>query len=280
MVTKEMNEPYEAYGPLGFEEWRRHFTAEAERRRRTGDPDWARGARLPAAVWRSLQRFQVGEDGDGANLIGKADAAGDAAYAAAARLFVAEEQNHARLLALLLRAGGMPTLATCWSDRAFVRLRRLLGLRTELLVLMVAELVAVRYYRAVRDGAEDPLVSEVAGRILADERRHIPFHCRRLRASLDELPMRPLRSLTMAGWRLLMLGATVFVALDHGPALRRLGVRRTRFVSETMASTGAVAATVLGTGPAPAVPGTFTGPAPDEAPGGGRPVRKAPPAAA
>ncbi|MEU7484531.1 ferritin-like domain-containing protein [Streptomyces sp. NPDC042319] len=237
-----------------FAEWTRHFTAEAEGRRRAGDPDWARGARAPEAVWRSLQKFQVGEDGDGANLIGKADTAGDADYAAAVRLFVAEEQNHARLLARLLAAGGRPTLTTCWSDRTFVRLRRLLGLRTELLVLMVAELVAVPYYRAVRDGAEDPLVSEVAGRILADERRHIPFHCRRLHASLDALPGRPLRVLTMAGWRLLMLGATAFVALDHGAALRRLGVRRVRFIGAAMAETGPVVAAVLDRSGPPPVP--------------------------
>ncbi|WP_063759849.1 ferritin-like domain-containing protein [Streptomyces sclerotialus] len=246
-----------------FAEWTRHFTAQAEWRERTGDPDWARGARAPGAVWRSLQRFQVGEDGDGANLIGKADAAGDGDYAAAVRLFVAEERNHARLLARLLAAGGRPVLASCWSDRVFVRLRRLLGMRTELLVLMVAELVAVRYYRAVRDGAQDPLVSEVAALILADERRHIPFHCRRLRASLDELPGRAPRVLTMAGWRALTLGAAVFVALDHGAALRRLGVRRARFVAEVRALTGPVVADVLDrTRPLPVPPaGPVSGPA-------------------
>ncbi|MEU4212430.1 ferritin-like domain-containing protein [Streptomyces sp. NPDC026206] len=229
----------------GFAEWTEHFVAEAERRRQAGDPGWATGAALPEAVWRSLQRFQAGEDGDGANLISKADAAGDDDYAEAVRLFVAEEQNHARLLALLLAAGGRTTIDTCWSDRAFVRLRRLLGLRMELLTLMVAELVAVRYYRAVRDGSDDPLVSEVAARILADEERHIPFHCRRLRASVAELPGRPLRRLTMTGWRGLMLGATLFVSLDHGSALGRLGVSRGRFVTEAMASTGAVVKDVL-----------------------------------
>ncbi|MFI9206434.1 ferritin-like domain-containing protein [Streptomyces sp. NPDC053048] len=228
-----------------FAEWTEHFVEEAEQRRRIGDPDWTTGAALPDEVWRSLQRFQVGEDGDGANLIGKADRAGDADYAEAVRLFVAEEQNHARLLALLLAAGGQPTIDTCWSDRVFVRLRRLLGLRMELLTLMVAELVAVRYYRAVRDGADDPLVAEVAARILADEERHIPFHCRRLRASVAELPARPLRSLTMTGWRAMMLGASVFVAADHGPALGRLGVGRGRFVTDVMASTGPIVKDVL-----------------------------------
>lgn len=130
------------------------------------------------------------------------------------RLFVAEEQNHARLLARLLAAGGVPTLTSHWSDTVFVRLRRLLGLRLELLVLMIAEVVALRYYRALRDGTDDALTSEVAGRILSDERRHVPFHCERLHASLAELP-RPARR---PAWK-------------EGPAGNRAGTREVIFSS-------------------------------------------------
>ncbi|MYS73820.1 ferritin-like domain-containing protein, partial [Streptomyces sp. SID5926] len=122
-------------GTDGFAKWTRRFEDERERRAAQGDPDWERGAVLHRAVWAGIQRFQVGEDGDGANLVAKAEEAGDADYARAVRLFVAEEQNHARLLARLLAAGGRPTLSGHWSDTVFVRLRRLLGLRTELLVL-------------------------------------------------------------------------------------------------------------------------------------------------
>ncbi|CAM5730093.1 hypothetical protein SHIRM173S_10868 [Streptomyces hirsutus] len=168
----------------GFATWTRRFEDERERRRVQGDPDWGQGATLHPAVWAGIQRFQVGEDGDGANLIGKADEAGDGDYARAVRLFVAEEQNHARLLARLLAAGHIPTLTGHWSDTVFVRLRRLMGLRLELLVLMIAEVVALRYYRALRDGTDDSLTSEVAGRILSDEQRHVPFHCERLHASM------------------------------------------------------------------------------------------------
>lgn len=224
-----------------FNDWIRDFEAERERRGADGDPDWAPGARLPAAVWRSVQRFQVGEDGDGANLIGKADEAADTAYAAAARLFVAEEQNHARLLGLLLDAGGVPLLGSHWSDVVFVRLRRLFGLRIELLVLLIAEVIALRYYRALRDGTTDPLVTEVAARILADEERHVPFHCARLRQeSLGVLPL--------AGWRMLLCAVTVFVALDHGPALRRLGVRRTAFVADVLRTPAGAAWSTAGRG--------------------------------
>ncbi|SFL60109.1 ferritin-like domain-containing protein [Streptomyces pini] len=236
-------------GTNGFAEWVRRFEDERERRHARGDPDWERGATLHPAVRNSVQRFQVGEDGDGANLIAKADRAGDPDYARAVRLFVDEERNHARLLAQLLAAGGAPTLTGHWSDRAFVRLRRLMGLRMELLVLMVAEVVALRYYRALRDGAGDPLTSDVAGRILADEQRHIPFHCERLRTSLAQLP-RPLRRPVTALWRLMLLAASLVVAADHGPALRRLGLGRRRFTADVMASSRTAVSAILAARPA------------------------------
>ncbi|MET7487194.1 ferritin-like domain-containing protein [Streptomyces sp. NPDC005538] len=228
----------------GFAKWTQRFEDERERREAEGDPDWEQGATLPPAVWAGIQRFQIGEDGDGTNLIGKADQAGDADYARAVRLFVAEEQNHARLLARLLAAGGVPTLSGHWSDTVFVRLRRLMGLRMELLVLMIAEVVALRYYRALRDGTRDPLTSDVAARILADEQRHVPFHCERLHASLAELP-RPLRRPVMSLWRLLLLAVTLVVAVDHGSALRRLGVGRVRFAADVVALSGGVVSSVL-----------------------------------
>ncbi|MGW3283514.1 ferritin-like domain-containing protein [Streptomyces sp. NPDC001002] len=228
----------------GFAKWTQRFEDEREARRAQGDPDWAQGASLHPAIWSSVQRFQVGEDGDGANLVAKADQAGDADYARAVRLFVAEEQNHARLLARLLHSGGRQTLTGHWTDTVFVRLRRLMGLRLELLVLMIAEVVALRYYRALRDGTDDPLTSSVASRILADEERHVPFHCDRLHGSLTELP-RVTRRPTLLLWRALLLTVTLVVAVDHGRALHQLHVGRLRFVTDVMTTGGGVAAAVL-----------------------------------
>ena len=212
--------------------WVRQFTARAELRGAGRlEPDWARESRLHPAIVRSLQRFQVGESGDGANLLGKAAEAGPGGYVEAARLFVAEEQNHARLLALLLRAVHAPLLDSHWSDAVFVRLRRACGLRLELMVLLIAEVVALGYYRALRDGADDALAAEVGGLILADERGHVPFHCQRLRDEFAGWP-RGARRAVGALWRILLRGTVVTVAIDHGSALRRLGVGRWQFVDE------------------------------------------------
>ncbi|MFJ8747157.1 ferritin-like domain-containing protein [Embleya sp. NPDC127516] len=208
--------------------WLSDFRAAAQRRADDGDPAWAAGARLHPAVVRSIQRFQVGEGSDGRVLIAKAAADGDDVYTATIRLFVAEEQNHARLLAHLLAAAGADTIPGHWSDAVFRRLRRSLGLRLELMVLMVAEVIALPYYRALHDGVGDPLAAEVAARILADEERHVPFHCDVLRTSLADLAP-PTRAIAVAGWWMITAGATAVVVYDHGKALASLGTTRRRF---------------------------------------------------
>ncbi|MDX6236434.1 MAG: hypothetical protein QOG10_1249 [Kribbellaceae bacterium] len=231
-------------GGATFADWRRVFEDAAELRKRDSGPPWQAGGALDRAVVRSIQRFQAGEDGDGASLISKSARAGDPAYLAAVRLFVAEEQHHARLLEQLLVNAGGSTVGGHWSDKVFVTLRRPLGLRLELMTLMVAEVVALRYYRALREGSEDPVLTDVAARILADEQRHVPFHAQRLRDGFDDLP-RLARIAAAAYWWVLMLGAVGVVAVDHAPALRHLGVHPLRFMADTAVLFRPVVAEVL-----------------------------------
>jgi hypothetical protein len=230
---------------MDFTPWREQFEAADERRRSTPEPLWANGSAWPTAVVRSVQRFQTGEDGDGRSLIAKSAAAGDPQYLAAVRLFVAEEQGHARSLAGALAAAGAPTVSGHWSDTAFVAVRRALGLRLELMTLMTAEVVALRYYRALRDAAPCPVLRDVAGRLLCDEERHVPFHVARLREGLGHLP-RPVRALVAAGWWTLMAGATAVVAVDHGAALRALDLSSGRFALDVVRLFRPIVAQVLG----------------------------------
>jgi len=195
---------------------------------------WPRTGPLDPALVRSLQRFQAGEDGDGASLLAKSARAGDWDYLAAVRLFVAEEQNHARLLRNVLACAGEGTIGGHWTDTVFVAVRRALGLRLELMTLMLAEVVALRYYRALRDGTDNRLLTTISGRILADEERHVPFHVDRLRAGFAHTPALG-RRVGAAFWWLLMTGATLVVAADHGRALRTLGVTRRGFTAEVLA---------------------------------------------
>ena len=139
----------------------------------------------------------------------------------------------ARMLAALLRAAGVPTVGRHWSDTIFVHLRLSRGLRLELMVVTVTEVVALRYYRALADGGGDALPAEVSNRILDDERHHVPFQCRRLSTGFAHTPA-PARAAIGRIWRALAFAVAMVVAWDHGPALRVLGVTRRTFISDTM----------------------------------------------
>ena len=192
----------------------------------------------------SVRRFQLGESGDGEQLLRKAARAGDPEYLRAAELFVAEEQQHAALLLRLLgHLGGQP-MRTHWSDAVFVRLRRLLGLRTELMVLTVAEVVALSYYGGLANSGPNAVVRAVADRIVADEHPHVRFQTDRLRAGFANSRV-GVRALAFAFWWVTAIGATVVVSFDHGPILDAIGYLRTRFIRDVLADFAKVAAAVL-----------------------------------
>ncbi len=192
----------------------------------------------------SIRRFQLGESGDGEQLLGKAARAGDPDYLRAAQLFVAEEQQHAALLMRLLGYLGGQPMQTHWSDAVFVRLRRLMGLRTELMVLTVAEVVALSYYGGLAKLGPDAVVRAVADRIVADEHPHVRFQVDRLRAGFAQ-SRGGARALAFAFWWLTAIGATVVVSFDHGPLLDAIGYRRTRFIRDVLADFAKVVAAVL-----------------------------------
>ncbi len=192
----------------------------------------------------SIQRYQLGESGDGAQLLAKAKRAGDVEYLCAAELFVAEEQQHAALLLNVLRYFGAEPMPRHWSDTVFVRIRRALGLRTELMVLTVAEVIALSYYGALAAGAPDAVVRAVAARIVDDEVAHVQFQEQRLRAGFLRSPL-PLRLLAHALWWVILIGTTVVVSIDHGGALRVSGCRRTVFVRRVIADFAGVQGRVL-----------------------------------
>src|ERR1039458_6158260 len=85
--------------------------------------------RLRGPLVRSLARFQLGESSDGARLLAAARRlsrkTGDEAYSEAIALFIAEEQEHSRLLAKVLELMNVPLLRRHWTDSLFRRCRHL-----------------------------------------------------------------------------------------------------------------------------------------------------------
>src|ERR1041384_7278225 len=201
---------------------------------------WHEGAQvcrhLRGPVARAQARFQLGESSDGARLraaVGRlANRTGDRDYQEAIGLFIGEEQEHARLLAEVLTRMRAPLLRRHWSDWIFRRCRHLLGFYQELSVLLRAESVALKYYSAVRSGAENDMIGKVCDQILYDEKFHVRFHCGYLHRVLATKP-NWFRRVCWCGLTAMFAGASAVVAWDHRRALEALGASSEEFLSES-----------------------------------------------
>lgn len=210
--------------------WVDYFEANAATQRRLEDCiDWGAEPTLSPAQERrwvaSLQRFQLGESGDGAHLLRHVRRGDDRGFVPAAKAFVAEERGHARLLRVLLARFGAAPMEAHGSDGAFVAARRCMGVATELAVIAVAEAVAVVYYGRLADGAPDPVIRGVARRILSDELGHLPLVESRI--AVDLARWGGVRRALLRGlWWAAGVGGTAVLALDHGAVLADCGEGR------------------------------------------------------
>jgi hypothetical protein len=193
---------------------------------------WEQGIRtepgLREPLIRSLQKFQLGESGEGRRLRLYAAKTGDETYAESINLFIKEEQEHARLMAEILKRLNAPLLTGDWTDHCFMFLRRLFGLHQELLVLLLPEMIAMRYFLALRDGTNDTVLRAVFQQILRDEDGHVAFHVEYLRRAFEPLTFSQ-RIAAQVIWRFLFRGACVVVMLDHRAVLQACGVSASDF---------------------------------------------------
>jgi hypothetical protein len=199
---------------------------------------------MRAPLAKSLQRFQIGESGDGAHLKHVAARTGDRQYALAVEAFVLEEQEHAAIMAGVLRCLDAPLLEGHWSNGCFRLICTLSGLRTELLVLLVAEIVARRYFSLLLESTSDAVVGAMCRQIVHDEDGHIAFHCDTLRPFITRLPM-PLQSVIRAAWRVFFGTVCLLVTYDHRALLRAVGCRPVTFHRGCLALFDTVAAGVF-----------------------------------
>jgi hypothetical protein len=203
------------------------------------EPDWTRPTPFPPAVAaplaRSLAHFQLGESCEGNTLLARARRAwpDDPDYIAALALFLAEEQEHARLLVHLVSRLGGTLVTSHWSDGCFTVARRALGFGFDFQAVIVAELVGGAYFRLLRSTG-DPVVRAVCELMVRDEDQHRRFHLDRVVvAQLRWSPLR--RALWTAQLRLMFRGALFATWVDHRPALRAVGINRRLFFAEARA---------------------------------------------
>jgi hypothetical protein len=212
-----------------MKEWLRYFQQNREHRLQLPDGQlFCPEPLLRAPLIRSLRRFQLGESGEGRHWRLHAALTGDLVYQQCVDFFIKEEQNHARMMARILHGLGAPLLQRHWSNACFVHLRRMFGLKEELLTLLVPEIIAQRFFRALHDGTSDQGLRAVFAQIMHDEDGHVAFHADFLRGKLSSLPL-PRRALLRAGWRVIFRAACVAVMLDHWTVLRAVGISPASF---------------------------------------------------
>lgn len=183
---------------------------------------------LRVPLIRSLQKFQIGESGEGRRLRRHAAATGDQTYAAAIDLFIKEEQTHAALMAKVIKQLDAPLLKGDWSHNCFLFMRHLFGLHQELMVLLLPEMIAKCYFRALYDGTRDPVLRTVFGQIARDEDGHLAFHVEYLRGAFANMSFNS-RILAQVGWRFIYRATCLVVMFDHRGVLRALGVSQRKF---------------------------------------------------
>ncbi len=179
---------------------------------------------IPDSVAKSLAIFQLGESGGG-TVIEQARTSTIQTvhehYAAAMKLFVAEEHRHAELLAIAVRNLGGSLVAENWTAKLFVVARRLMGLRLKVMVLLAAEVVGLCYYQLIASRLPHSRLRSILAQIVNDQRAHLSFHCSFLRTQVQS---RWRRNLFRFTWKMTMFAACIVVAVDHRRALRDLDI--------------------------------------------------------
>jgi hypothetical protein len=177
---------------------------------------------------RSLQKFQIGESGEGRHLRKLSAATGNIEYAAAMDLFIREEQRHAELMAGILKRLNAPLLTSDWTDNCFMFMRHMFGLHAELLVLLMPEMIARVYFDVLRRGFSNPAMHAVFAQIVHDEEGHLAFHADFLNHVFSKISFAR-RIAVQTLWRLAFRAVCVVVYYDHGSLLSALGMSPKQF---------------------------------------------------
>lgn len=226
---------------MNYSHWIEHFIKNRENRR---EPEWQAPVKMTpwqiAKLIPSLEQFELGDGGGPASLIAY-DAEKFRGSTEEMRtivdLWFAEEREHSRLLSGAVKRFGGRKIKGHWSFSAFCFCRRVLGVRFELQVLLLTEIVSTAYYRLLRRHADDVAVKQMCSLVLRDESGHVSFHRDRLHSE----------GRTTAGlggllWELQFWlcghGAATMLWINHGPCLAPLGATTAEFYREVRLEIG------------------------------------------
>lgn len=217
-------------GPFDSRQWLNYFEKNKEEQASISLPETLiveDALRKP--LLQSLQRFQIGETGDGRHLRSFAKRIGDPIYLKCIDLFVKEEQVHGQILAEIIRAMDGSLLSWHWTDFAFIVLRRMFGLKTEIFIILIAEVIGKCFYKAVSDKIKDERLSNAFAMIVCDEIGHLRFHSEFLNHQMRSYPW-TLKCMIHYAWSMIFYTACFVFILDHKATLAALEVPTADFI--------------------------------------------------
>jgi len=219
---------------MQFNEWKEYFL---QNRKHFSDIDFDKEDQLTEeerkAIFSSIQQFQIGENSEGKHLYSFAKRFPDPVYLECIRIFIPEEQMHAKVLGRFMNKHDIPVIKSHWTDSVFRWLRKLAGIENTVRVLLVAEIIAKVYYKALRQATGSELLNKICTQILIDEEQHILFQCDALR-SLHHQKNFFHRFVVRAWQRVLMIGTIVVVWRYHMKVLQKGGYYFGRFFLENL----------------------------------------------
>ena len=178
-----------------------------------------------ARIGPSLAAFQLGENSEGTALLRFSREYGArmgfAALPLITAFFVKEERNHSELLGRFMDKHGIARKSSDWTDSVFRLLRKPFGFEVSLSVLITAELIALVYYRALRDATSSRLLKALCNKILEDEKAHVEYE-----ASLIRFAQASAGGARARVWRMshaVLFGATVGVVFKEHKAVLQGG---------------------------------------------------------
>ena len=216
--------------------WRAHFEKSASIQR----IDWGLSPAITPdekkRILYSLKAFQLGETGDGHNLLRAAGRYAkrfhDPEYLDAVRLFIREEQKHGANLGRYIDRIGEQRASSDWGDTLFRFVR---GFNTSMevwtITVLIIESAAQGFYQALHDATKCPLLRNICRDILIDEAHHVKFQNERLWIIFQRKRFYA-RALAVTWYCLLFFGTIHAIWFSHRRALRAGGVHRDDFMQQ------------------------------------------------
>ena len=219
---------------MSFRLWKEYFE---KNQSHFSEINWAVVDSLTAeeknCIGSSIAQFQKGENSEGKHLFSHAKKYADAEYTECIKLFIREEQMHARMLGQFMEKHNIPRIKNYWVDDIFRWLRKLAGMENTIVVLVTAEIIAKIYYNALRQATSSVLLQSLCRQILKDEDSHISFQCYTI-FKLAEKKKFIGRIIRQTWHFILMLGTIIVVWTTHKGVLKKGGYYFSRFWLETL----------------------------------------------